>query len=174
MKVQNGSEQRAFESLNEQWALLFPEIPFQGGYQVDVLSNFFRGVNIESTFMRTVAFIAVLLASLGFYGLVTLNITGRVREFSIRKVLGAGRKNIATIIVKEYMALSFLALFIGAPISYILIKANLDLLYAHPMPLDYTGVIIAVILLTLVLLLVISTQIRKVSNSNPVEGLKVE
>lgn len=120
------------------------------------------------------ASIAVLLASLGLYGLVTLNVAGRVREFSIRKTLGAGLKNIASIIVKQYAILTVVALIFGAPISYLFAKAYLDMLFAYPMPMGYSGITIAIVILIFVLLAVISTQIRKVSKSNPVEGLKVE
>ncbi|MEJ0057360.1 MAG: FtsX-like permease family protein [Bacteroidota bacterium] len=57
----------------------------------------------------------MLLASLGLYGLMTLNVAGRVKEFSIRKVLGARIKNFAAIITKQYVLLFAIALVIGAP-----------------------------------------------------------
>jgi hypothetical protein len=38
---------------------------------------------------RVVAFLALALATLGLYGLAQLNVAGRTKEFSIRKVLGA-------------------------------------------------------------------------------------
>ena len=124
--------------------------------------------------MKTIAFVAVLLASLGLYGLVTLNVSGRVREFSIRKVLGAGLQHLAGSITRQYVVLSMVALTIGAPVSYLLIKALMDMLYPDPMPMGYGGVALSVMILVLVLLAVISTQINKVSKSNLVDGLKVE
>ncbi|HMJ71135.1 MAG TPA: hypothetical protein VK508_19680 [Cyclobacteriaceae bacterium] len=48
------------------------------------------------------------------------------------------------------------------------------MLFAYPMPIGYSGIIIALIILVLVLLAVISTQIRKVLKQNPVVGLKTE
>jgi hypothetical protein len=84
-----GAEQDAYLSLQNQWAELFPEIPFQGGYQEDVWGNYFAELGIYSRVWHVFAFIVVLLASLGVYGLMTLNVAGRIREFSIRKVLGA-------------------------------------------------------------------------------------
>ena len=174
MRVRSGSEKETYEAMQVQWARLFPELPFQGGHQEDVWGIFFEEVGTQETFMRTVAIIAVLLAGLGLYGLVTLNVTGRVREFSIRKVLGAGLKNIAANITKQYVILSAAALIAGAPASYILIKSLIGLLYPDPVPMGYTSVAIAVLILVLVLLAVISTQVRKVSKSNPVAGLKVE
>jgi len=174
LRVKSGSENEMHAALQKQWATLYPEIPFQGGHQEDVWSDYFFYVDRSEIFNDVVASIAVLLASLGLYGLVTLNVAGRVREFSIRKTLGAGLKNIASIIVKQYAILTVIALMFGAPISYLFTKAYLDMLFAYPMPMGYSGITIAIVLLIFVLLAVVSTQIRKVAKSNPVEGLKVE
>lgn len=174
MKVRSGSEQQTYKALQGKWAELFPETPFQGGFQEDVWGNYFKGIGIHATFWKVIAFIAVLLASLGLYGLVTINVAGRVREFSIRKILGAGVKNIAAIITQQYAILFAVALGIGAPISYILIKLLIEAAYAYHMPINFWGVTLAVVILIVVLLSTISTQIIKVFQSNPVEGIKTE
>lgn len=174
LRVKEGSEKNVYAALQSQWATLYPEIPFQGGYQVDVWSGYFDSLDKSVTFNSIIAFIAVMLASLGLYGLVTLNVSGRVREFSIRKTLGARFHNIASVIMKQYVLLAITALLVGAPISYIFTKAYLDMLFSYSMPMGYSGVIISVLILIGVLLAVISTQVTKVSRSNPVDGLKVE
>ncbi len=174
LRVEPGSEIKVNAELQSQWAKLFPEIPFQGGHQQDVWTQYFFSVDRSQTFNMVIASIAVLLACLGLYGLVTLNVSGRVREFSIRKTLGAELKNITSIIVKQYVWLTAVALIIGAPISYLFTKAYLDMLFAYPMPMSLTGVTLSVFILIVVLLAVISTQVMKVSKSNPVDGLKVE
>lgn len=174
MRARAGSEHDTHIALQTAWAKLYPEIPFQGGHQEDVWSQYFHSVDRSEQFNDVLATIAVMLASLGLYGLVTLNVSGRVREFSIRKTLGAGIQNIASIILKQYVLLTVIALAIGAPISYLFTKAYLDMLFAYPMPMSVSGIIIALFLLVMVLLLVVSTQIRKVVKTNPVDGLKVE
>lgn len=174
MKVKQGSEQDTFAKLKSQWAELFPETPFQGGFQEDVWGNYFTGIGIHATFWKVIATIAVSLACLGLYGLVTINVAGRVREFSVRKVLGADIANIATLVVRQYLPLFAVALILGAPVSYILIKLLIQAAYAYHMPITYSGVSIAVTILMLVLLATVSTQIRKVLTANPVAGLKVE
>lgn len=174
LRVKSGTEPETYRALQIQWAKLYPEIPFQGGYQEDVWSSYFFSVDRSEKFNKIIACIAVLLTSLGLYGLVSLNVSGRVREFSIRKTLGAGIKNIASVIMKQYILLTAVSLIIGAPISYLFTNAYLDMLFAYPMPMGYSGLAIALIILIVVLLAVVSTQIRKVSKSNPVDGLKME
>ncbi len=174
VRSEEGKEEEVFEAIRDQWINAFPETPFRGGYQEDVWGSFYEELNIQRVFTRNIAYIFIILTGLGLYGLVSLNVAGRIREFSIRKTLGARTKHIAYGIIKQYILLSIIALIFGAPISYLLAKANLDLMYPDPRPFGVDSVIIAVIILCTVLVGVMLMQVRKVANSNPVEGLKTE
>ncbi|MCR9250030.1 MAG: ABC transporter permease [bacterium] len=174
IKSQEGKLEDVKESLQGSWARLFPETPFQGGEQAGVWSYFFDQVYTAEKFFNAVASIAILLAALGLYGLVKINVTGRTREFSIRKALGARMRNIAGNIMKQYAVLTIVSLTIGIPFSYLLIDANMKMLYAYPMPMTFSGIVIAVMIMILMMTIVMSSQIRRVAKSNPVDGLKVE
>lgn len=174
LRVKEGTSAQTYEALQTQWAKLYPEIPFVGGYQEDVWSGYFVSLDRSVTFNSVIAFIAVMLASLGLYGMITLNVSGRVREFSIRKTLGAGLSNLTKLIIKQYVWLVLIALAIGAPISYLFTKAYLNMLFSYSMPLGYSGIVLSVLILLVVLFLVVTTQIRSVSKTNPVDGLKIE
>ncbi|NBW35954.1 MAG: ABC transporter permease [Cytophagia bacterium] len=172
LKVNDHAEQKVYSALQSSWAQLFPEIPFEGGYQEDVWGNYYTEIGIHGMVWRVIAILAITLASLGLYGLVKLNVTGRLKEFSIRKVLGAELKNIAVVIYRQYALLFVLALLIGAPISYTLIKLIFDTSYEYHMPVDFSGTTIAVLILVAILLVTISTQIRSVVRRQAIEGLK--
>ncbi len=174
LRAREGSELETYKHLQASWAELFPETPFEGGYQEDVWGGYFEAIKIHSLVWRIISSIAITLAGLGLYGLITLNVTGRIKEFSIRKVLGAGAKNLAANISNQYLILFGIALVVGAPLSYTLATLVLDSAYSYHMPFGISGVVIAVIILVLLFLLTLSTQIIKVMKFNPVEGLKVE
>jgi ABC-type antimicrobial peptide transport system permease subunit len=174
MKVRSGSEIKTYKTLQTKWAELFPEIPFGGGHQEDVWGFYYQEIGIYDLVWKVFAFIAVSLATLGLYGLVRLNVAGRTKEFSIRKVLGAGLKNIAACVTNQYMLLYALTLIIGAPIGYLFGKWLIEFAYVYHMPITFSGVLVAVILMILVLLMTVSIQIGKVAKANPVEGLKME
>jgi ABC-type antimicrobial peptide transport system permease subunit len=174
MRVTPGSEQETYGYLQAQWQKLFPEVPFDGGFQEDVWGIYFHRVDRSEQFNKVVATIAVLLASMGLYGLVTINVSGRSKEFSIRKVLGASVRNIATVIINQYVVLIAIALLIGIPASYAFTQAYLHMLFSYPMPMGYSGIMIAVVILIAIILGVVSTQINKVKKDSLVDGLKTE
>ena len=174
LKVTDGKQREVYKALQENWITLFPETPFPGGYQEDVWGMYFVEVGIHGKVWRGIATIAILLAGLGLYGLVTLNVSGRVREFSIRKVLGADVRNLAGNITKQYVLLFIIALTIAAPLSYFLISFIFDFAYTYHIPIDLSGVTLAVFILIGILAVVVISQLNRVSKSNPVEGLKVD
>lgn len=174
LKVIGGSEVETYKALQSNWAKLFPEIPFEGGFQEDVWAGYFEANRIYKIVWAVFTFIAVSLAVLGLYGLITLNVAGRIREFSIRKVMGAGVRSIAANITNQYLILFALALVIGAPLGFILTKALFETSFPYHMPVGFSSTVIAISILLMVLLSTVFTQIRKVQKMNPVEGLKVE
>ncbi len=163
-----------YEELQDHWLELFPETPFQGAYQEDTWTGFFDQLYSAERFYKALAIIAIMLAGMGLYGLVTLNVTSRVREFSIRKVLGAGVGHLASSVGNQYLVLFLVSLIIGVPFSYWIGVAAMEMLFAYPMPMTVSGLVLAVVIMIFVVLLVVSTQIRNVLKSNPVTGLRAE
>lgn len=174
MKIAPGKEREAYQRVQAKWATLYPEVPFSGGYQEDVWGNYYTTMNNHAKFWKVIAFMAIVLASLGLYGLITLNVSGRIREFSIRKVMGAGAGSLTYTISKNYVLLIVISIAVSAPLTYQLMKAMFDFAYSYHMPITFTSVLIGIAILVIVLLATISTQIRKVIKANPVQGLKVE
>ncbi len=169
-----GKETETFLALRKKWIELFPEEPFQGGHQEDVWGIYFSEINNHSQFWRGIALIAVLLAALGLYGLVTLNVAGRVREFSIRKTLGARLKNICSSMIRPYLWLYAIGLGVGIPVSYLASNALLDYAYWYHTPKSYVGAIIGAANLLVLLGFVAMIQMTKLSRANPVDGLRSE
>jgi putative ABC transport system permease protein len=169
-----GTTIKTYTSLQESWISLFPEIPFDGGFQEDAWGFYWEEIGIYRLVWRVFAFFAVALAALGLYGLIRLNVAGRTKEFSIRKVLGAGLKNITTSVTNQYLWLLAVAIIIGAPAGFSLSKWVITTSYEYHMPITISGVSVSVLILMIVFFLPMATQVRKVLRANPVEGLKVE
>lgn len=172
VKVRPETEDKSYDELQESWAALFPETPFLGGYQEDVWGNFYTSIEIHGHVWRVFAVIAILLAGLGLYGLISYNVAGRTKEFSIRKVLGASLKNISANIINPYVLLFATAVAIGTPLSFFVIRALIESSYAYHMPVTFWSAGLASFLVIVVLLVTASVHVWKVMRSSPVDGLK--
>jgi ABC-type antimicrobial peptide transport system permease subunit len=174
LKARSGSEIGAYKALQSGWSELFPEIPFDGGLQQDIWGFYYEEIGIFKLVWRVFAFMAITLAMLGLYGLVRLNVEGRTKEFSIRKVLGAGPNNISANVINQYLVLFIVALCLGAPLGQWLGTWLIEFSNKYHMVITYSGAAIAVAITAGVLILTVSTQIWRVVKSNPLNGLKME
>lgn len=174
LKVKEGTEIATYKKLQDKWAELLPETPFAGGLQEDVWGFYFSTIRIYATVWKTIAFIAVALAALGLYGLISLNVEARFREFSIRKVMGAGTSSILKNIMNQYTIMFIVALAIGAPLGQYLMEMILVSSSTYHVPITFTAVVISCVMLVAILLVTVATQVKKVLGMNAVDGLKVE
>jgi len=174
MKVADGTLQSSFEDLKATWADLFPEKPFDGFYQETSLDWYFRNIEGHSKLMQYVAAISILLSCLGLYGLVSLNVASRVKEFSIRKALGAGLANLIVVINKQFALFLGIALIIGTPLSYLLMNTLFDSVYAMHISITWLPFLVALGVVVIMVAITVSSQVKKVMTTSPTEGLRSE
>ena len=174
MSVRPGALVATHDELEAKWAELFPEKPYGGFYQESTLEWYFQEIDGHGKLMRYVAGLCIILSCLGLYGLVKLNVTSRVKEFSIRKALGATLGNLAVVINRQFVVFMVVALVIGLPISFLLMQTLFDAVYAYYKPLTVIPFIIALVLIVLMVIVTVSSQVRKVMKTSPTEGLRSE
>ena len=174
MRVKPGTLISTYEAMETKWAELFPEKPFGGFYQEATLENYFRQIDGHGKLMRIVASMCIILSCLGLYGLVSLNVASRTKEFSIRKALGAGLKNLAFVINKQFVVFLAVALILGLPISYLLMDGLFEMVYEVHKPITITPFAIAFVIVVIMVVTTISSQVKKVMTTSPTEGLRSE
>lgn len=172
--ISPGHEIEVYNQMESTWDELYPEIPFDGGLQADIWNGYFNLIGNFARFNKSVAGIAVALALLGLYGLMTLNISGRMKELSIRKALGAEFRHLSKIMSKQYVMITFFSIAIGAPMGFYFTKFQLDMVFAYPLDMGAYRLVIPVLILVVSMSLVVITQIFRVNRFNPVKGLRTE
>lgn len=160
-----------FESL---WKNNIPDLPYNGFFQDTVFDNYFNSISGHSKLIGFPAIMAILLSSLGLFGLVSLNLAAKKKDFSIRKVLGANVGTMVRLVNKQYIGLLIIATFIGAPVSYYLMKGFLDTVYTYHVPVYWFTVALGIIVIFIVALVTVSSLIIRVLKDNPVEALRTE
>jgi putative ABC transport system permease protein len=83
----------------------------------------------QTTLLGTFAGLALLLASIGLYGVLSYSVTRRSREIGVRMAVGATASDVTTMIVRHGLQVTAAGLTIGFALSWAAARALSKLLY---------------------------------------------
>jgi ABC-type antimicrobial peptide transport system permease subunit len=129
-----------------------------------------RVVALLSTFFGA---LALVLASIGLYGLMSYAVTRRTREIGTRVALGAQRQNILWIVLRETIALTLFGIALGIPCALAASRLIASTLFSVS-PNDAPTLIAVSLLLLAVALLAGYLPARRASAIDPIIALRTE
>ena len=173
-RIEKGNIARTEAYAEELWKKHVPDLPYNGFFQDEVFDYHFDQLKGHARIMGFTATLAIVLSCMGLFGLVSLNVATRMKEFSIRKVLGAGVASIFKGVNHQYIWILAIACILGLPVAYVLVDSLFDEVYEYHMPLTIGPFVLAAVFLFVVALFTVSSQIYKVVVSNPVDSLRQE
>ena len=119
------------------------------------------------------AALALLLASIGLYGLMSYTVTRRTREIGIRVAVGAQRENILWLVLRETLALALLGIVLGIPSALAATRLIAKMLFGLS-PSDLPTIAGVSLLLLLVALFAGYLPARRASAIDPIVALRTE
>ena len=119
------------------------------------------------------AFLALALACVGLYGLLSYEVARRTRELGIRMALGAQRRNLVRLVMRQGLLLVFVGAAVGTGAAIGLSRLMASMLFnVHPSdPVTYANV---AILLLLVALAACYIPARRAASIDPMQALRTE
>lgn len=124
-----------------------------------------------SAITRIFSAMAILISSLGLYGLISFMAVQRLKEVGIRKVLGASVSNILFLFYKEFVVLVLIAFLVSAPLTGYLMSDWLNN-FEYKINLSPRIFILGITLSIAIAMFTISFKSIKAALSNPVTNLR--
>jgi predicted permease len=147
--------------------------------QVEQADETLRMERLFAKLLTLFALLAQQLAAIGLFGVLAYTVSQRTHEIGIRMALGANRRNVLGMIVRQGMTLVVLGVILGLIGSYVLTKyleswVSLSKMLFHVKASDpWTYGVIAV-LLTVVALIACYIPARRATKVDPLEALRYE
>jgi putative ABC transport system permease protein len=139
----------------------------------ELLSLFLLPIRAGSVLLWVFGALGLLVSTIGLYGLTAYTVIIRTREIGIRTALGAQRKDIIRLIVKESAIISFVGIAIGLAIALAVTRLLSSLLYgiSSTDPVTYVAVSVFV---GSVVVSAFYIPARKAAKINPLDALRYE
>src|SRR5437763_373604 len=128
---------------------------------------------LTMTLLGSFAGLALVLASVGIYGVMALSTTQRTREMGIRFALGASRADVLKLVLGKGISLIAIGLTAGLIGAFAASRALNSLLYGVG-ALDAVALIGALVTLAVVAFIACYLPARRASLVNPIDALRTE
>ena len=173
IKLSIGNRAEALEAIEEIWTKVIPDYPFDYRFIANDVETLYRSETRMGDLFKYFTILALLLASMGLYGLSSYIAEQKNREIGIRKVMGASVGSVVGKLTGEFLVLVGIALVIGLPLAWLYINNWLqDFPYRINIgPAEF--LLVALISLS-VAAIAVSFQSYKAGRTNPVDTLRME
>lgn len=173
VRMASGNPKAQIGILEDTWKQVAQSTPLEWRFLDDNLDRLYQSEERLSSMIQVFSVLAILLACLGLYGIVTFMVNNRVKELGIRKVLGASVHSLYTLFVKKYIYQALLAMVIILPVIHHLLNAWLKD-FAYRIHINWWVYPAGTLLLIIMILITITFQILKAAQTNPTRLLRHE
>lgn len=173
----NAQDAKAWEQtiadMQNLWKKHAIDTPFEYFFIDQAFAETFRSQQQFGKVLTVMAFLAILIASLGLLGMIIYALEQRTKEIGIRKVSGASVFDILSLISRSYTTLISIAFVLGAPVSYFLMSKWLESFAFRIQPSAWIFIGAGASTFC-VAILITSYHAMKAARQNPIEVLKDE
>lgn len=156
------------------WKKIDPVHPLDATFYDEQIARAYSDFSSRIRVIGFLSFLAICIASVGLLGMVVFTTETRLKEISIRKVLGAGEGGLIYLLSKGFLLLLAIAALIALPATHFFFAKYVLDEYAAPAPIAWNELITGVVAVMAVALLMIGTYTLKVARANPADVLKNE
>ncbi len=151
-----------------------PDLPLYNVKPMDkVITESVTGIAYVAALMAVLGGIALVLASVGVFGVMSYSVSERTHEIGVRMSLGAQTGDILRMVLRSGMFLAALGLAIGLPIAFLMARALASLLFGVEAadPFSFIGL---PVLLAAVAALACYLPARRAARLDPLVALRYE
>ncbi len=173
LRLTAGATSKTIKQVEKVWTDFVTDDPFQYFFMDEEFALKYREERQNAQLSVIFSILAIIIASLGLFGLTSFTIEQRTKEIGIRKTMGSSLTGIFYIITREFILLVTLSTLISWPLIYYIAENWLQNYYYRITlrPLDFlSGFIISLV----IALLTISYRTYKTARMNPVDALRYE
>jgi putative ABC transport system permease protein len=173
VKISIANVLQTVEKLRANWKSFFPGDQFDYFFLDQHFNDQYKADQHFGQVFGMFTLIAILVACLGLFGLVSYTIVQRTKEIGIRKVLGASVNSILQLLYRDFAMLIVISFVVSIPLAWYAIHKWLES-YAFRINISLLLFIIPFLIVLIIAFATVSFLSVKAALMNPVKSLKTE
>lgn len=169
-----GTYEEAGKSIETAWAKINPTLKVDyKDFDAEVHKFYDILFGDLVSILSVISFLAITISCLGLLGMATYATETRIKEISIRKVLGSSNGSLIYLLSKGFVSLLLIAIVLAIPSAYFINNLWLEQIPYH-VSVDMVTIVLGVFILIIFGIVTIGSQAWRATFVNPVENLKNE
>jgi putative ABC transport system permease protein len=164
----------ALAGVDDAWRKIDKVHPLEAKFYDEQIELAYSQFSVIIRVIGFFAFLAIIIASMGLFGMVVYTTERRLKEISIRKVMGAGERTLIYLMSKNFLFLLILAALVALPATWLFFDKAVLVNFAYHQPLRLSEALLSFFVVMIIACTMIGLQTLKVARSNPAKVLKRE
>ena len=173
VRIQPGTAREALVSIENTWRKFAQNQAFEYEFFDDHFARVYLAEERTVQILFSFSILAVIIASLGLFGLAAFIAEQRTKEIGIRKVMGATVSGIIVLLIKQFTKWIIIANCIAWPVAYFVMKRWLQN-FAYQAPVTIWIFLGSAVVALLIAFVTVSYQSIRAALANPVNSLRYE
>ncbi|ACU60432.1 ABC transporter permease [Chitinophaga pinensis] len=148
--------------------------PFNATFYDQSIEDAYSEFSIMIKIIGFLSFLAISIASMGLFGMVVFTTETRLKEISIRKVMGASFGNLIYLLSRNFLLLLSISAVIALPVTYLFFEKVVLSNFPYHTPVQIVELSIGFLAVLLIAIIMIGSQTMKAARENPIAVLKSE
>ena len=173
VKLSGANIDEVINDIKVAWQQVYPNNIFEYTFLDDTIARFYSQEEKLSRLVKIFVSLAIVIGTMGLFGLITFIVQRKTKEVGVRKVLGATTSSVVMLLSRHFLWLTLIAFFIAAPVSYYVMKSWLTN-FTYQIELGLGIFLVAMVISFIIVGMTIGYQTIKAAMVNPVDSLKYE
>ncbi|HTF22037.1 MAG TPA: ABC transporter permease [Chryseolinea sp.] len=173
-KIQSTDMPATVAKIESTWKKIDRVHPFQAEFYFEAIEDAYSEFSAMIKIIGFLSFLAISIASMGLFGMVVFTTETRLKEISIRKVMGASSGNLIYLLSRGFLSLLSISALIAMPVTYFFFENFVLTNFPYHTPVQIAELFVGLLAVLLIAFIMIGSQTMKAARSNPAEVLKSE
>lgn len=173
MKYRPDNEKQVLEFAEKKFSEFFPDNPFDYFFLKDYYDQQYRDEKLLGSVFGIFALLAIIVTCLGIFGLTSFMMLQKVKEITVRRVVGSDLSGIIMLFFREFIIITSVSLLIAVPVCWYWLTEWLKTFEARMEISVWNFIFPPLITLTLTLI-TIGLIVYRTTSVNPADNLRSE